>query len=95
MPVSDPQLGNAAPDEYPPRPVGSLPILAIPPCSYLNNQSYTYIRQSIAMINLLDELCEVGREGLPPSDNSMRGTDHLSRARNMELFALADQLTAN
>jgi glutathione S-transferase len=30
VPVSDPQNGNAAPTEYPPRPSGSLPILVIP-----------------------------------------------------------------
>jgi glutathione S-transferase len=95
VPVSDPQLGNSAPPEYPPRPAGSFPILAIAPGAYLNNQSYTYIRQSKAIMNFLDELCDGSLEGVPVSIYSMRGTNPLSRARDTELFALADECTAN
>ena len=95
VPVSDPQLGNSTLPEYPPRPAGSLPILAIPPGGYLDPQSWTYIRQSNAIMNFLDELCDQGRTGFPPSKNSMRGTDPLSRARNLELYALSDECTAN
>jgi glutathione S-transferase len=95
VPVTDPQLGDSAPPEFPPKPTGSLPILAIPPGGYRNNQSYTYIRQSNAIMSFLDELCEEGSHGFRLSKGSMRGTDPLSRARNMELLALADECTAN
>jgi hypothetical protein len=46
-------------------------------------------------MNFLDELCDEGHEGFPSSKYSMQGTDPLSRARNLELFALADELTTN
>jgi hypothetical protein len=46
-------------------------------------------------MNFLDELCDEGHEGFPFSTYSMRGTDPLRRARNLELFALADELTTN
>jgi hypothetical protein len=46
-------------------------------------------------MNFLDELCDDGYDGFPVSSLSMRGTDPLSRARNLELYALADELTAN
>src|SRR2546423_224938 len=95
VPVSDPQLGSFAPTEYPPKPAGSLPILAIPPRGYLDSQSWTYIRQSYAIMSFLDELCDQGWKDFPPSEYSMRGSDPLSQARNLELYALADECTAN
>lgn len=91
VPVTDPQLGDSVPPEFPPKPTGSLPILAIPPGGYRNNQLYTYIRQSNAIMSFLDELCEEGSHGFHLCKGSMRGTDPLSRARNMELLALADE----
>jgi glutathione S-transferase len=87
--VSDPQDGNAVAKGFPPRPVGSLPILAIPS----GDEQYIYVRQSLAIMNYLDELCESGSEGFPRAKYSMRGTDTLSRARVTELLALADELT--
>ena len=42
--VSDPQDGNAAPLGYPPRPAGSLPILALPSKGDDGTVSYTHIR---------------------------------------------------
>ncbi|KAF4456876.1 hypothetical protein F53441_1087 [Fusarium austroafricanum] len=90
VPVSDPQLGDAAPKTFPPRPLGSLPILAIPGS---DSKSYTYIRQSLAIMNYLDELCDAGEHDFPKSECSMRGDDALSRARVTELMCLADELT--
>src|SRR3954453_8230053 len=85
------QLGDSVPSEYPPKPAGSLPMLAIPPRAYYYNQSYTYIRQSNAIMSFLDELCEEGSHEFHLSKGSMRRTDPLSRARDMELLALADE----
>ncbi|KAJ9659360.1 hypothetical protein H2201_007385 [Coniosporium apollinis] len=92
--VSDPQLGSKAPPQYPPKPPGSLPILAIP-CEddSGNSPSFIYIRQSLAIINYLDELCDAGASGFPLSRYSMRGADPLTRARHNELLALADECT--
>src|SRR5271154_4898511 len=57
---------SLAPPEFPPKPTGSLPILATPPGGYRNNQSYTYIRQSNAIMSFLDELCEESSHGVSP-----------------------------
>ncbi|EON63548.1 hypothetical protein W97_02776 [Coniosporium apollinis CBS 100218] len=88
VPVSDPQRGSKAPPEYPPKPPGSLPILAIP-----NEGGFIYIRQSLAIINYLDELCDAGASGFPLSTYPMRGANSLARARHNELLALADECT--
>ncbi|KAF4957859.1 hypothetical protein FSARC_11155 [Fusarium sarcochroum] len=95
VPVSDPQLGDTAPKAFPPRPAGSLPILAIPGSDPSDFKSYTYIKQSIAIMNYLDELCDAGELGFPKSLYSMRGKDALSRARVTELLCLADELTTS
>ncbi|KFX92758.1 hypothetical protein O988_07136 [Pseudogymnoascus sp. VKM F-3808] len=60
VPVSDPQLGNSAPPEFPPRPQGSLPILAIPSAHGSKEEPYLFIHQSLAIMNYLDELCDSG-----------------------------------
>ncbi len=90
---SDPQLGNVVPPEYPPKPPGSLPILAVPSA---DESRYTYIGQSLAIINYLEDLCDARHDGFPRTP-SMRGTgaDLIVRARQNELLALADQLTAD
>jgi glutathione S-transferase len=88
--VSGPQDGNDTKPSYVPRPKGSLPILAIPSSE---PGGYILIRQSIAIMNYLDILCDAGAEGFPKSKYSMRGSDLLSRARETELMCLADQLT--
>jgi glutathione S-transferase len=91
VPVSDPQLGSTVDPKYPPKPPGSLPILAIPQDD--SGNSFTYIRQSLAIMNYLDELCDSGLEGFPLSSHSMRGTNILERARVTEVLALADECT--
>jgi glutathione S-transferase len=95
VPVSDPQLGDTAAEGFPPRPIGSLPILAIPDSDSADSKSepYIYIRQSLAIMNYLDELCDAGAQGFPKSAYSMRGEDALNRARVTELMCLADELT--
>lgn len=93
VPVSDPRLGNAAPPKFPSRPPGSLPILAIPSIEPTETEPYTYIRQSLATMNYLDELCDSGEQGFPQSQYSCRGHDALSRARVTELLCLADECT--
>lgn len=98
--VSDPQQGNQVPAQYPPKPAGSLPILAIPIIAKDGSQQdgeeqeFIYIRQSIAIMNYLDELCDRGENGFPLSAYPMRGADALERARNNELLALADECTS-
>lgn len=95
VPVSDPGLGDQAAQGFPARPTGSLPILAIPNSEVSNEPSYTYIRQSLAIMNYLDELCDSGALGFPKSEHSMRGSDALGRARVTELMCLADELTTS
>ena len=69
VPVSDPQLGDAAPANFPPRPKGCLPILIIPPPEHDSNTPPTYIRQSVAIMNYVDELSDAGDPG------SIKGDD--------------------
>jgi hypothetical protein len=45
-------------------------------------------------MNYLDDLCDAAQEGFPASRYSMRGTDALTRARNIEVLALAVECTA-
>ncbi|KAI4215112.1 MAG: hypothetical protein LQ351_002427, partial [Letrouitia transgressa] len=94
VPVSDPQMGNVAPPDYPPRPSGSLPILAIPKSDSSSQalEDFIYIRQSLAIMNYLEDLCESGTNGFPKSSNQMRGgMEILDRARHQELMSLADE----
>ncbi|KAL4938563.1 hypothetical protein BDV06DRAFT_225889 [Aspergillus oleicola] len=70
--VSDVQFGNNAPEGFPPKPPGSLPILAIPrpensifSSSGEQQQPYVYIKQSIAIMQFLEEACITSRYGFP------------------------------
>jgi hypothetical protein len=76
VPVSDPQLGDSVPSEFPSKPTGSFPILATPPGGYRNNQSYTYIRQPNTIMSFPDELCEEGSHGVSP----VQGLDERHRS---------------
>ncbi|KAL9607214.1 MAG: hypothetical protein Q9167_007849 [Letrouitia subvulpina] len=94
VPVSDPQLGNVAPPDYPPRPPGSLPVLAIPKrdSSSKAPEDFIYVRQSLAIMNYIEDLCESGLNGFPKSSNQVRGgSELLDRARHQELMSLADE----
>lgn len=93
VPVSDPHLGNKADPQFPPKPAGSLPILAIPTDE--SRTAFTYISQSLAIINYLDDVCDAGLHGFPRSNHPMRGgADPVARARVAEVLALADECTA-
>ena len=95
--VTDPQNGNAVVDSsLPARPAGSLPILAIP--SMINEESsnanqWVYIRQSMSIINYLEELCNTGENGFSSPHGPMVGTGPLSRARIGEILSLAEECT--
>lgn len=92
--VSDPNDGDAVieSEKYPARPRGSLPILAIHSTPNFESD-VTYIRQSSAILNFLEELCDEGKWGFPKSPFPMRGNVHdpLERARITEVRTLAEE----
>lgn len=94
VPVSEPYDGDAviSSDKYPSRPKGSLPILAIHESPSFKGD-VTYIRQSSAILNFLDELCDAERWGFPKSAYPIRGDadDPLERARITEVRTLAEE----
>jgi hypothetical protein len=95
--VSDPQSGNEVVDSsLPSRPVGSLPILAIP-LEAMNgsttSKEWVYIRQSMAIINYLEELCNTGQYSFFSPRGSLIGDNSLARARVCEVLALAEECT--
>ncbi|KAJ6007940.1 hypothetical protein N7540_011916 [Penicillium herquei] len=51
VPVSDVQFGDKAPDNFLPRPSGSLPILMIPPGNAITPNEPIYIKQAIAIMD--------------------------------------------
>ncbi|KAL2869040.1 uncharacterized protein BJX67DRAFT_348655 [Aspergillus lucknowensis] len=59
--VTDVQFGGETPEGFPPKPPGSLPILAIPK----SNGDSIYIKQSIPIMEFLEEACNTGRWGFP------------------------------
>lgn len=93
--VSDPQSGNAVvpsqASSVPPRPEGSLPILAISPL--VESGEWVYVRQSMAIIGYVEEACApggalagIGARELARSDTA------LERARVTEITTLAEEL---
>ena len=95
VPVSEPYNGDKVvelADKYPARPKGSLPILAIHSSADFKGD-VTYIRQSSAILNFLDELCDMGQLGFPQSPYSKRrSVDYaLQRARITEIRTLAEE----
>ncbi len=93
VPISDPQLGDAAPPEFLARLKSSLPLLDIPPPGYASTASLTYIGQLVAIMDYLDELWDAGDDGFPMPQHSLRGTDPASRVHEAELLSLADECT--
>lgn len=92
VPVSDPQDGNEVVDKtLPRRPAGSLPILAIPHAGA--SDEWTYIRQSMAIIHFLEELCETKPDGFTSPAGPLLPTQALERARETEILGLAEELT--
>lgn len=89
--VSDPQSGNEVVESsLPKRPAGSLPILAIP--SEAGNECI-YIRQSMSIVNYLEELCNNGDYGFSSPHGSLVEADPLARARIGEVLSLAEECT--
>ncbi|RDW61833.1 uncharacterized protein DSM5745_10505 [Aspergillus mulundensis] len=72
--VSDVQFGAKVPAGFPPKPPGSLPILAIPkekepkPPTQGAAAEFLFIKQSIAIMEFLEEACNAGRYGFPKLD---------------------------
>lgn len=101
VPVTDPQQGDVAAHGFPPRPTGSLPILAIPKSlvdaepksrQIRTTGEYLFLGQSLAIIDYLEALCDSGTWGFPKPTYSMRGgSDILDQARHNELLALANE----
>ena len=96
--VSDPQDGNRVIDSaaFPSRPAGSLPIMLIPSEPQGDEggaENWVYIRQSMAMINYLEELCNTGQYGFSASRGSLVGKDALAKARVGEVLSLAEECT--
>lgn len=94
--VSDPGDGNQVVDAeyFPPRPPGSLPVLAIPSkiSSEGSPEEWLYVRQSMAIINFLEELCEAGSFGFSSPRGSLTGSTALERFKNMEVQTLAEEV---
>lgn len=92
--VSDPQDGNQVVDaSYPPRPAGSLPILAISPKPDVKHPRPILIRQSMAIMGFLEELCNSGQYGFSSPHDPLIPTEPLARARVSEVLSLAEELT--
>lgn len=92
--VCDPHEGDSVVDSasFPPRPKGSLPILAVHRNSG-SGEHVTYLRQSGAILDFLDHLCDSGQWGFPKSPYRIRGSseDMFEKARISEVRALADE----
>ncbi|KAL1605079.1 hypothetical protein SLS60_004622 [Paraconiothyrium brasiliense] len=93
--VTDPAKGDhVVPSQsfrFPPRPKGSLPILAIPPSD--ESQDWTYIRQSMPIIYYLEEACAPGGQLAHLNARALiKGGDALERARIAEMLTLAEEL---
>lgn len=78
---------ESSPD-FPPKPAGSIPILAIPD---RKEGQFIYIRQSLAILNYLEDLTEDPSSGVKASTLSMRGNTALEKARITELLAVLDE----
>lgn len=90
---------NEVVGDFPPRPIGSLPILAIPSTAGdADEHGRVYIRQSLAIMYFLEELCNDFQYGFAKgrcgSLLGKPGTGPLERARIAEVMSLADELTA-
>ncbi|KAK5163913.1 uncharacterized protein LTR77_010308 [Saxophila tyrrhenica] len=95
--VSDPQDGDEVVDRsFPSRPRGSLPILAVR--SDANDEDgkpsqWFHVRQSMAIINSLEELCEQKLYGFDSPMGSLFGRDLMEQVRVNEVLILAEELT--
>jgi glutathione S-transferase len=81
IPVTQSGLKTTAPG----KPPGSVPILA------LNDTKTTYIRQSIAILEYFEDLCDAAGD----ESSSRRGSTPIDRARTREIMSLADEATTH
>lgn len=100
VPVTDPGPdGNKVLGDFPPKPPGSLPILAVPdPSNEPTSQTkpaYTYIGESLAIISYLEDACAARFPGFPPESPTFHGSDMQSRARISEALSVANDLTSS
>ncbi|KAJ5833537.1 hypothetical protein N7474_001848 [Penicillium riverlandense] len=105
VPVSDLQFGGHPPAGFPPKPSGSLPILVIPQGNGGAPKEAIYIKQSIAIMEFIEETCLAGRHGFPkippisilPLKMPVQFGDDdaaaICRAKHSELLSLAVSLT--
>lgn len=95
--VSDPQDGNDVVDlSFPPRPTGSLPVLAIPSADKHGKgkpKDWFYVRQSMAIIYLLEKVCERELYGFSGPTGGLTGHDLVERIRIQEVLSLAEECT--
>jgi glutathione S-transferase len=104
VPVSDPKDGEEVPPGFPPRPKGSLPLLAIPKSLVSNSaeaqrrdvdlgSDYYLLGESLSIMQYLEDLCDTGKHGFPISAYSMAGPSHpLDRAYEYGLLNLANEV---
>ncbi|KAK4508214.1 hypothetical protein PRZ48_001952 [Zasmidium cellare] len=92
--VQDPKFGNNVMDtSLPPRPSGSLPILAVPyEGQDADEKGYIYIRQANAIMYFLEEFCNDFQYGFTRPNGSFLGKTPLERARIAEVMCLAEEL---
>lgn len=96
--VLTPQDGNQEVDtSYPPRPTGSLPILVVPSTEGdRSSSSGLQIRQSMAIMHFLEEVCEKKMYGFGgASIRSLAGTTMTQRVEINEVLSLAEQCTGD
>lgn len=92
--VRDPKAGNDVVEPHlPPRPPGSLPILAIPSKGEdADEKGFIYIRQANAIMYFLEELCEDFQYGFTRPHGGLGGKNPLERARVAEAMSIAEEL---
>ncbi|KAF2481610.1 hypothetical protein BDY17DRAFT_325134 [Neohortaea acidophila] len=95
--VSTPQDEDQAVDSsYPPRPTGSLPILVVPSAEENGSASGLQIRQSMAIMHFLEEVCEKRVYGFGDAAlRSLAGTTLVQRVEINEVLSLAEQCTGD
>ncbi len=97
--VSDPKDGNRVVDfSFPPRPAGSLPVLAVPSEKTGEDGKpveWFHIRQSMAIIHILEEICEKKLYGFDSPVGGLFGTSIVERVRINEVLTLAEECTVN
>ncbi|PRP88473.1 hypothetical protein PROFUN_03190 [Planoprotostelium fungivorum] len=89
--VSDPgPNGDRAEEGFPPRPPGSLPVLAVPRA---DDDGYDHIGDSVAIMRYLDGCCQRGEHGFP--EMKKKEMTPMEEARQVAFESLANELTSS